>query len=163
MATGLRTMGVALRVSTLMAETESSGYTGFVELQPDGTAAATVAATSDATAARMAAIPQTKFQLEQGPSRDILSSITLVWACTEALPHILTGAVPERYARQGQQQICYLLFDCPLAAAPQPFAHRERADLHQPVPLLDPIPLDSEARCWATFTVMLARRQDRHC
>ena len=41
--------------------------------------------------ATAAGIPETKLRLEQGPARDILSSITLVWACTQALPRILTG------------------------------------------------------------------------
>ncbi len=60
-------------------------------MHADGSAAATAAAVSEATAARMASIAETKLRLEQGPARDILSSITLVWACMEALPRIVTG------------------------------------------------------------------------
>ena len=64
---------------------------GFVETHADGSAAATAAAVSEATTARIVGIADTKMRLEQGPAQDILSSITLAWACMEALPRILTG------------------------------------------------------------------------
>ena len=64
---------------------------GFVEILEDGTAVATAVVGSEATAARMEAIPQTKQRLQSGPARDIRSSIDLVWACLEALPMILAG------------------------------------------------------------------------
>ena len=64
---------------------------GFVAMHDDGSVAATASVVSEVTAAHMATIAETKLRLEQGPARDILSSMNLVWACTEALPRILSG------------------------------------------------------------------------
>ena len=53
---------------------------------------ATSAVESEDTRQRLSAVAQTKAELEAGQAADIGSSITLVWACMEALPRILTGA-----------------------------------------------------------------------
>jgi hypothetical protein len=47
---------------------------------------------SQETKQRLSAVEQTKAELDAGQAADIGSSITLVWACMEALPRILTGA-----------------------------------------------------------------------
>jgi hypothetical protein len=66
--------------------------TGFLEAAGANSIAATPAVASDDTKQRLAALQETKAELEAGPASDIGSSITLVWACMEALPRILTGA-----------------------------------------------------------------------
>lgn len=64
---------------------------GFLEATDAGTIAATTTVASPDTARRLASVEARKAELEAGPAADIGSSITLVWACMEALPRILTG------------------------------------------------------------------------
>jgi hypothetical protein len=66
--------------------------TGFLEAAGAGSVMATPAVASEDTRQRLSAVAQTKAELEAGQAADIASSITLVWACMEALPRILTGA-----------------------------------------------------------------------
>ena len=66
--------------------------TGFLEAAGTGSVTATPAVASQETKQRLSAVAQTKAELEAGQAADIGSSITLVWACMEALPRILTGA-----------------------------------------------------------------------
>ncbi len=65
---------------------------GFLEAAGAGSVMATPAVVSQENKQRLSAVEQTKAELEAGQAADICSSITLVWACMEALPRILTGA-----------------------------------------------------------------------
>jgi hypothetical protein len=65
-----------------------------------GSVMATPAVASQDTKQRLLAVAQTKAELEAGQAADIGSSITLVWACMEALPRILTGALSHCHEHQ---------------------------------------------------------------